>query len=413
MPVMRRAALALAFLCSSAARADAAFPTGMSVLLPRELPQRILVGTTFGLVLSEDRGATFRYVCEPYITGTGVTVLVYQVAANGDVLAAHQTALSRTSDQGCTWTRASGIPSDQLVLDAFFDPSNAASVTAIAWPPPAGASLFASADGGRTFGTTLLTSGTPPVRADERLLSVEIAASAPVVYVTTLALPGASSPAGAALLRSGDRGATWSRFDLAVAPNVQVKIAQVDPVDANTVYLLVSTASADEIHVSHDGGATVVPLFVPVPSAFLGGFVATSDGHLYAGTSGGDFYVRTTGATEFTRLKGPHMRCLGERDGRIYACGDSTVDPYDVATSDDQGKSFQKLLSFTEILGPATCPAVQSACAADFAQLQRALAAVPVGSCSCGDPSGDAVAVLILLAAALRRRRRAPARDRR
>jgi MYXO-CTERM domain-containing protein len=297
------------------------------------------------------------------------------------------------------------------VLDAFFDPSNAASVLAIASPLAAGASLFASSDGGRTFGTTLLTSGTPPVRADERLLSVEIAASAPVVYVTAFALPSATSPGSAALLRSGDGGASWSRFDLASAPGVQVKIAQVDPADANTVYLLVSSAAADEIWITNDGGANVRPLLVP--NAILGGFVRALDGALYAGTGGGDFYARAPGATDFARLRGPHLRCLGERAGRIYACGDSTVDAYDLATSDDQGKSFQKLLSFTDILGPATCPAVQSACAADFAQLRRTLAVIPAGSCSCGQPSGDAVAVLILLAAALRRRRRAPARDRR
>ncbi len=59
-----RKALALAVLVASGARADGAFPTGMSVLLPAGAPQRILVGTTFGLVLSEDAGATFRYVCE-------------------------------------------------------------------------------------------------------------------------------------------------------------------------------------------------------------------------------------------------------------------------------------------------------------------------------------------------------------
>jgi hypothetical protein len=407
---MRRA-LALAVLIASAARADGAFPTGMSVLLPTGAPQRILVGTTFGLVLSEDAGATFRYVCEPYVTGSGASVLIYQAASNGAVVAAHQDALSVTSDLGCSWSRASGL-APLAVVDAFIDPSNPSSVLALAWPPAAGASLFASADGGRSFGPALLASGTPPVHADERLVSVEIAASAPVLYVTTFAFPGTSSPAGsAALLRSGDGGASWTRFELGVGPSVQVKIAQVDPADASTVYLLVSKGNTDELRITVDGGATVQPLLAP--NTILGGFVRASDSTLYAGGAGGDFYVRAPGATGFERRAGPRLRCLGERAGRVYACGDSVADGYDVATSDDRGKSFQKLLTFTQLLGPATCPAVQSACAADFAALQRTLAVVPAGSCSCGQPSGDAAAFLILLAAALRRRRRAPARDRR
>ncbi len=244
-------------------------------------------------------------------------------------------------------------------------------------------------------------------------MSVEIAASTPVIYATTFAFPSASSPAGgAALLRSGDGGASWTRFEMGVGPSVQVRIAQVDPADANTVYLLVTAVGGDEIRVTADGGATVQPLLAT--NGILGGFVRGSDGTLYAGTGDGDFYVRAPGAAEFERRAGPHLRCLGERAARVYACGDGAGDGYDLATTDDRGKSFQKLLSFTQILGPATCPAVQSACAADFELLQRTLAGAPsAGSCSCWQPSGDAAALLILLAAALRRRRRAPARDRR
>jgi len=170
-------------------------------------------------VLSEDAGATWRYVCEPYLTGTGVSVLVYQAASNGEVVAAHQDALSRSSDLGCSWTRATGSISGLIVVDAFINPSNPSSVLAIASPGASGGMLLASSDGGVSFGPALLRSGTPPVNADERLVSVEIAASAPaVVYATTFAFPSASSPGGsAALLRSGDGGATWARFDLGLA----------------------------------------------------------------------------------------------------------------------------------------------------------------------------------------------------
>jgi len=218
MGAMRKWVIALAMAASFGARADGAFPTGMSVLLPAALPQRILVGTTFGLVISEDAGTTWRYVCEGHLTGSLATVLVYQGGSNGEVIAAHQDNLSR-SDDLCAWTRATGAMSGLIVVDAFVAPANPDSVLAIGWPPRAGASLFSSSDGGRSFGAPLISSGVPPLGSEERLLSVEIAAvDASVVYATTSALPTGSSPGSSALLRSADGGGSWMRFDLAVDP---------------------------------------------------------------------------------------------------------------------------------------------------------------------------------------------------
>jgi uncharacterized protein (TIGR03382 family) len=335
---------------------------------------------------------------------------VYQQAADGSVLAVHGDGLSRSADVGCSWTQATGSLAGLIAVDAFPNPADAVSVFAIGWPST-GAALFPSTDGGRTFGAPVLASGSPALRSDERLVSVEIAASAPsVIYATAFAFATASSPGGAALLRSGDGGNNWTRFDAAVPSGAQIRIAQVDPADANTVYLLVSSATSDELRVTSDGGATIQPLLAP--GSTIGGFVRASDGTLFTGTLDGDFYARPSGGT-FQRSAGPHLRCLGERAGRVYACGDSARDGYDLATSDDSGKSFQKRLTFSEIAGPLTCPAVQNACAADFSQLQRTLALMPVANCSCSGGSAGMAALLILLVTMARRRRRALAPDRR
>jgi len=79
-----------------------------------------------------------------------------------------------------------------------------------------------------------------------------------------------------------------------------VKIAQIDPSDANTVYLRVSANGADSIWITTDGGAHAQPLLSTAST--LGGFVRASDGALYAGTSAGDFYVRAPGANAFDRV---------------------------------------------------------------------------------------------------------------
>ncbi|HZX43855.1 MAG TPA: MYXO-CTERM sorting domain-containing protein, partial [Myxococcaceae bacterium] len=67
--------------------------------------------------------------------------------------------------------------------------------------------------------------------------------------------------------------------------------------------------------------------------------------------------------------------CLGQRPGtaRIYACADMIADGFSLATSDDHGQSFQRMMSFTELLGPLTCAPVQTNCAPHWARIQGVL----------------------------------------
>ena len=48
--------------------------------------QHVYLGTTFGLVLTQDGGATWRYVCEPYVTGSLSSVALYALTARGSVI---------------------------------------------------------------------------------------------------------------------------------------------------------------------------------------------------------------------------------------------------------------------------------------------------------------------------------------
>ena len=64
-----RLALVLgAVLATAGARANGAFPDEFSIHFPANAPHRIYVGANFGLLVSEDDGATWRYSCEPWVT---------------------------------------------------------------------------------------------------------------------------------------------------------------------------------------------------------------------------------------------------------------------------------------------------------------------------------------------------------
>ena len=109
-------------------------------------------------------------------------------------------------------------------------------------------------------------------------------------------------------------------------------------------------------------------------------FLRAGDGSLYLGTLAGTLYVRAPGASAFTNHPGPHFRCLGQRPGtsRLFACGDMGLDGFSVGYSDDSGQTFQRMMSFVDLLGPLTCAPVQSNCEAHWQQIQGVLGIGPV-----------------------------------
>ncbi len=120
------------------ARANGAFPDEFSIHFPQNAPDRILVGANFGLMASDDRGATWRYVCEPWVT-TGssdplavINVIFYQVGPDGAVFAnTTDGRFNRSGDGGCTWTRSGGAIDGAAVTDFFPSPTDPSFVVAV------------------------------------------------------------------------------------------------------------------------------------------------------------------------------------------------------------------------------------------------------------------------------------------
>ena len=424
-------ALLTACLAAPAAFGDGAFPDELSVMLPDADSNRILVGTNFGLVVSSDAGASWRYVCEPFITGSVAdTIRFYKAGSDGSVVATSIIAFWQSADGGCTWTRAGGsVAANVLARDVFVDPNDPLFVVAIATDLPAATTdgIHRSFDRGRTY--------TGPVYRTpngNRLTGVEIARSDPNVIYATGLQDDSTTPVSAFLLKSVDRGVTWSAPQILDVPSgTEVRIAAVDPADANKVYLrlLGVAAGTDGIALTSNGGQTLSPppvFTIPGPTTFST-FLVAANGTLFAGTTSSDLYAAPEGTTAFERRIGPRARCLGQRQGSptapIYACGDGFLDGYNLGVSDDGAQTFRPVMNFTQIAGPLTCPAVSQGCAAHFATLQQTLGVVPPpvpsggggspppAKSGCGSVGGDGAALAGLLVAALacsRLLRRAP-----
>ena len=356
-----------------AASANGAFPDEFSVHFPSNGPHRIYLGANFGLIVSEDDGATWRYACEPWVTAgssaalSGANVSFYQLTADGAVLA-QATEITRSDNDACSWPASTGVVTGLPISDIFADPNDASFVIAVI-DQAAGTYITQSHDGGRTFVN-------PPLYETSDLITgIEISRSAPsVIYATTISASGGASK----FLRSADGGKTWAVTTLPSKSGVQPVILQIDPEDADTVYLrytggLTSTGTlTDDIAVTTDGGHTFNTILT-INSQFSA-FLRAGDGALYAGSLD-NLYVKPKGAASFTSHKGPHFRCLGQRPGtsRIFACGDLGIDGFSLGYSDDNGATFHRMMDFTDILGPLTCEPLQTACQAHWARIKEVL----------------------------------------
>jgi len=170
---------AFAALGTRRAYANGAFPDSLQILLPANHPHRIVLATNFGLVISEDDGATWEWTCEPIANDN--TILYQQAAAPSDRLFAVTIThgLIYSDDDACTWMPSGGALSTAVAHDAFADPTNANRVFAVASAPASTfvpSSVYRSDDGGLTFGPAL---DTAPVGGD--MLGVESAVSDPTM----------------------------------------------------------------------------------------------------------------------------------------------------------------------------------------------------------------------------------------
>jgi hypothetical protein len=104
----------------------------------------------------------------------------------------------------------------------------------------------------------------------------------------------------------------------------------------------------------------------------MSAFVRGGDGTLYVGTRSGSLWVRPARSTLFVkRTGGPHLRCLGERQGTVYGCADSQADGYALGVSLDQGATFQPVLRYSDVTSTLACPSVQADCTSALAALRR------------------------------------------
>jgi hypothetical protein len=340
------------------AAADGAFPESDAVLVPRDRPTQIILSTNFGLLLSDDDGATWQWACERPETSMASTYVLGAPPTDRLFSRSPDVGLAISDDGSCSWRRAGGVLATAIATDVFPDPSDATHVLAIA-----GDAVYESLDGGDSFAAAPLYAAT----AGDTLVGVEIARTdARIIYVAEAA-PGPH----ATLARSDDAGAHWETFDLQPWIGARTaRIVAVDPADANVVYLRAIGAGAELLAVSRDGGMTFATP-ITLPGGTLSAFARLASGSVLvagllpadAGTTAGVAWRSGDGGVTFddwTLSPMPRLRALAERDGKLYLAGSNYSDGWALAVSSDEGRSLQPIARYDQVSAVKAC--VAAAC---------------------------------------------------
>lgn len=390
------------------ARANNGIPGSLSILLPQDNAAKIGLATTFGLILSDDGGATWVWTCESLAATSMANVYVVGPPPADRFYAQSPVAgFAFSDDESCGWQSAGGALAGLVVSDFFPDASDAMHVLAAAAPAgvtgsATGASVYVSTDGGATFGPTPIF--TAP--AGVAIVGIEIARSNPqVIYLTTYASSGTADGGTGGdpmLVRSSNGGQSWTPTDLAapLGPSV-VRILAVDPVNPDLVYLRAIGATSETLGVTRDGGASfATPL--TVANGAISAFARLASGTVLVGAlvnlpggGGGTMgagYRSSDGAMTFqpwTLSPQPHLVGLAERvvggQSTLYLSGKNYTDGWALAASTDEGMTVTPVMSYDDVSGIKPC--VQQSCF-DNCNYQEMQAIWPPQVCTAGQADG-------------------------
>jgi photosystem II stability/assembly factor-like uncharacterized protein len=382
--------LAFVLLCSlytASAAANGRMPGANDVVFSTSLPTRLITRATYGILESDDRGASWRWICEQAIDVSGViSDPPLGLLHDGTEVLLPPTGSALVSQNGgCSWTRVGAPLANKRGADLTIDPSAPSHLLVLTSTLRATDTmgigsyenqLIETADDAASW--QLLAT----LPTDFEAETVEVARSDPQrIYVSGA---DAARPRLGVILRSEDGGATWTRSTLDLpAGTGSLWISGIHPTDPNKLWLRVSARGDTlgllpaRLFASSDKGATFQQLATTNKGMF--GFALSPDGSQLA--YGGPFdgmFVGPSDGSAFEKRNALGITCLRwPAADALYACASEPADPFSVGVSRDQGMSFQPLFKLSDSC-PAACAAGTSfalTCEAAWSATQQQLAA--------------------------------------
>jgi hypothetical protein len=347
-------------------------------------PEKLVLAATYGLLVTRNRGAEWRHVCElGYAFSIDDKDPLVEIPPDGSLLVTSAHALNRSAAPFCSYQSVLGGPGTETVVDYALDPADRSRVVALFMRNADGGTsneLFESLDAGRTFS-----------RLGVALSQVDIAFSVTVdvapadsnrIYVSALGRSGSE-----VIVRSDDGGASWTTQALELAPGERAYIAAVHPTNPDVLYVRTDLwaldaenvlSANDGLHFSEDGGGSFREVhrapgklfgfaLSPDASEIVIGYGDPVDSTRSVDPSALGIYHARTSNHVFTKIFDGSVSCLTWTPSALYACtsqaergfalGVADTADFDLATANP----FTPLLDLKSVRAPLECPDGSSA----------------------------------------------------
>ena len=388
-----------------AASANGRYPFAQQLVVGPKESNRLWLRTTYGVVTSDDGGASWDWICESGVGYGGQQDAMVAATADGKVFVASEEGLFVTTDNGCGWSRNPDIGGDYVRdIAAESDGRHVLALVLVPKDTTYDLVVFRSDGEGDHFSTVgpALAQGSigetiDSAPSDSRRIYVT---SAPLYSV---APDGGAAPDRAVLFRSSNGGETWQERPIPGASRAnRAFIAAVHPTKPDVVYIRVQATRSDGkaesfLLYTDDAGDSFKEIFRG-PADLLG-FSLSADGSEVLIGLGDPFDstgVRTVDTAalgiyraaesdfSFTRRLSGHVGCLTRSSAGLFVCGNTSRAGFILGLSTDAGETASPVLELGHVRGPLRCGRTQQICQPEWPQ-----SCALVNSCASG--ASDAV----------------------
>jgi hypothetical protein len=354
---------------------------------------RLIVRSNRGLLVASGSDPAVRLLCNDAYQASLSETVPFHSAPEGLLLASYACGLLRARADLCEF-RALPVPfADKTLIDV--DSPGGDALYALTLPTNTEwGQIFHSDDGGDHFspGAKSSTFGTTVVVAP---------GDASTLYVAQVDLSDPSAPIPQIAV-SHDAGQTFTPHPLELAATeFRSFVLGVDPTNAQRVFVRTEAGDsslAERVLLSEDGGqswasvlSSVGPLSLTIGSSGRDVWVGGHEG-LFHSLDGGQHFQPASTELSF-------INCLALHEGALYAC--AYAGEFGVFVSQDDARTFQPFLRFSDVKEPFQCPAdsqVATSCLGTFEdwrleqnQGSEAAAVTPLASSTTGNPRVEAV----------------------
>lgn len=376
------------------AGANGQFPAANQVVVSPNDPEMLVLRTTFGVLVSRDRGQNWDWICEQAIGYPNGEEAFLGVTGNSTVVGGTFGGLVLSSDHGCSWNGSRDLTFGNPISDLTVSPATPEVVVALS-------SAFAGdAQGQLSYATKLFTTADNAAHWDQlgealppttKALTVEVTKSdSGRIYVSGTRASDDGSGWTGILFVSHDGGARWQERTVELTADERAPyIAGVDPTNADRIYVR-TFGVAGRLLVSEDSGESFRTV---LSGGQLLGFALSPDGsRVYVGGPDDGLWAADSAELQFERKSDIAVRCLTSNGSTLFMCS-TEESGFTLGATEDEGETLTPLLNYATIRGPLTCPPDSSAavCPSLWSNQRAALGVMVAGGSSVDlDDTADA-----------------------